>query len=159
MFIFSEHGNDLTHIYYAKKLLPYLKHYYLEKEWVKFLSKPIEKQLYEEVATFFAQWYQPEEEISSSHISAELDNIAQEVMERMRSVHPIHPIFSVTQKQLSHWKRNNISKTMWNNKHSKQLLDFLCMTLSEKRRFFRASNDTDFFLINYVSYRLVIIIL
>ncbi|XP_026829950.1 uncharacterized protein LOC105278875 isoform X2 [Ooceraea biroi] len=120
------HNDDLTNIYYAKEFLPHLKHRHLENVWQGFINRPVEQLLLEKVAIFSAEWYQPEKRISYTHIEGELENIAQQVVEHLKSVNPNHPIFFASQEQLSFWKCHNIDENQWNNSDGRQILDSLC---------------------------------
>ncbi|RLU25540.1 hypothetical protein DMN91_001696 [Ooceraea biroi] len=44
----SELRTDLTHIYYGKELLPYVKHHYLKTVSQNFINRPAERQVFEE---------------------------------------------------------------------------------------------------------------
>ncbi|RLU16242.1 hypothetical protein DMN91_012002 [Ooceraea biroi] len=120
------HNDDLINIYYAKELLPYLKHRHLENVWQGFINRPAEQQLLEKVATFVTQWYQPEKRISYTHIERELDNLAQQVVEHLKSVNPKHPIFLASHDQFSVWKCHTIDENQWNTSDGRQILDILC---------------------------------
>lgn len=144
--------NHLTLAYYAKKLLPYVNHYYLTEEWKRCISTT---QIYEKVAIFFAKWCQPDEYIPSWYISKQLDTIAEEVIERMKTVNSIHPIFSTSQEKLSLRTHNinnnhNFQSSMWNDHDTKQILDLLCKILYEEQ-FYICYEHEDSLLINRVS--------
>ncbi|KAG7209068.1 hypothetical protein KM043_015223 [Ampulex compressa] len=55
----SAPGSNLTHKYYAFKIVSYLKQNYLKKQWQKFVALPAEEQILERGATLVAQWSQP----------------------------------------------------------------------------------------------------
>ncbi|EZA47247.1 hypothetical protein X777_16571 [Ooceraea biroi] len=57
--------------------------------------------------TFIIQWFHPEKNVSCSHIDMDLDNIAQQVMKRLKVENPKHPMFSASREQFSSWKYNN----------------------------------------------------
>jgi len=144
----------LTNIYYGKLLFPYLKHYYLKSVWREFISRPARRQILKEAMTFIAQWFQPMEDISYSHIETELYNIAQRVIECLKIKWPLHPILSASHEQFSYWKCNNIDETHWNDKDAKQILDTLCEVLVELN-FFTEDDSVRFvryYFINNVSY-------
>ncbi|EZA46637.1 hypothetical protein X777_04147, partial [Ooceraea biroi] len=151
---------DLTHIYYGKELLPHVRHHYLKPMWHEFMNRPIKQQILEEAATLVAQWFQPEQHISYSYVTTELENIAQQVMERLEVVNPQHQIFSVSREQISSWKSNNIDKDEWNNSDAREILNILSEILFQKQKFqgIRTFGNTDFLqnylCVNYVSYSL-----
>ncbi|EZA49871.1 hypothetical protein X777_11752 [Ooceraea biroi] len=156
----THHLTDLTYIYYGKELLPHVRHYYLKPMWHEFMNRPIKQQILEEAATLVAQWFQPEQHISYSYVTTELENIAQQVMERLEVVNPQHQIFSVSREQISSWKSNNIDKDEWNNSDAREILNILSEILFQKQKFqgIRTFGNTDFLqnylCVNYVSYSL-----
>ncbi|RLU15783.1 hypothetical protein DMN91_011539 [Ooceraea biroi] len=128
--------------------------------WHEFMNRPIKQQILEEAATLVAQWFQPEQHISYSYVTTELENIAQQVMERLEVVNPQHQIFSVSCEQISSWKSNNIDKDEWNKSDAREILYILSEILFQKQKFqgIRTFGNTDFLqnylCINYVSYSL-----
>jgi hypothetical protein len=146
----------LTYAYYGEKLLPYLKHYYLTRIWQEFANRPTKQQLVEEVATFFAQWMQPEIEISYPDIDEQLDNIAQKVMEHLKIKYPKHPIFSISSEQFSYWRCNNIDEDEWHMKDVKLIIHVFCEVLFKQKYFVQSIHEVFTFenvhLINHVSY-------
>ncbi|EZA58456.1 F-box only protein [Ooceraea biroi] len=128
--------DDLTNIYYGGILLRHLRHYHLENVWQEFVNRPPKHQLLEEVLTFIIQWFDPETNVSYSHIGRDLDNIARTVMKRLIGKNPKHPIFSVSDEQFSSWKYNNIYENQWNNSEGRQIIDILLNILLYKRRIF-----------------------
>jgi len=146
----------LTNIYYSEKFFSYLKHYHLKSEWQEFVTHPDKRQLLEESITFFAQWMQPEKDISYADIDAQLDNIAQKVMELLKITHPTHPIFFASAQQFSYWKCNNIDEDQWYFEDGKCILRILCKVLSKQWYLIQTSHDISNFvechLINQVNY-------
>lgn len=51
-----------------------------------------------------------------------LDNIAQEVLHRLKIKHPAHPIFSISVEQLLFWKNNHINDHFWNPTETMQIM-------------------------------------
>ncbi|XP_026829839.1 uncharacterized protein LOC113563043 [Ooceraea biroi] len=133
--MFSEDKDDLTNIYYGKVLLPYVRHYHLENVWQEFINRPPKHQLLEEMITFIIQWFHPEKNVSCSHIDIDLDNIAQQVMKRLKVENPKHPIFSASREQFSIWKYNNIYENQWNNSDGRQIINILFNILLYKPTF------------------------
>ncbi|EZA52449.1 hypothetical protein X777_08524 [Ooceraea biroi] len=125
----------MTNIYYGRILLTYLRHHHLENVWQEFINHPPEHQLLEEVITFIIQWLHPEKNVSCSHIDMDLDNIAQQVMKRLKVENPKHPIFSASREQFSRWKYNNIYKNQWNNSEGRQIINILFNILLYKPTF------------------------
>ncbi|KAH0944824.1 hypothetical protein HN011_004427 [Eciton burchellii] len=132
---------NLTNIYYSEKFFSYLKHYHLKSEWQEFVTYPDKRQLLEESITFFAQWMQPEKDISYADINAQLDNIAQKVMELLKITHPTHPIFFASAQQFSYWKCNNIDEDQWYFEDGKCILHILCKVLSKQWYLIQTSHD------------------
>ncbi|RLU16006.1 hypothetical protein DMN91_011764 [Ooceraea biroi] len=124
--------------------------------WHEFMNRPIKQQILEEAATLVAQWFQPEQHMCYSYVTTELENIAQQVMERLEVVNPQHQIFSVSREQISSWTSNNIDKDQWNNSDARQILNILSEILFEKQMFqgIKTFGNTDFLrnylCINYV---------
>jgi len=138
-------------------LLPYLKHYHLGSLWRKFINRSPKRQILEEAITLMAQWFQPMEDISYSQIETKLDNITQQVIERLKIKWPFHPILSASHEQFSYWKCNNINKNQWDDKETKQALDIVCEVLVELEFLLggysiNTHSYLDYHLINRVSY-------
>lgn len=155
---------NLTHKYYAKKLLPYIHRRHLKDVWQKFINQPKEQQLLEQAAVIVSQWYQLQKHIFYLDVEASLDKIAQQVLEDLKNTHCDHPIFSRSAKQFAFWKYNNINDNQWNRKDEKQIIDVLQTVLFNKLNFLSPSiPDSDsrllhpkaeHILIDCVSYRL-----
>jgi len=146
----------LTNIYYAKRLLPYLKHYHLRSVWEEFICRPAKQQILEEAITLMAQWFQPTEDLSYSDIETKLDNMAQQVIESLKIKCPSHPILSASHEQFSYWRCNDIDESQWDDKDVKQALNILCEVLVELEFLVEYRNNPTTFLeyqlINHVSY-------
>ncbi|RLU25652.1 hypothetical protein DMN91_001809 [Ooceraea biroi] len=65
----------------------------------------------------------------------DLDNIAQQVIKRLKVEKPKHPIFSASREQFSRWKYNNIYENQWNNSEGRQIIDILFNILLHKPTF------------------------
>jgi len=85
-----------------------------------FIFKPIEKQLVERQVTIVAQCFQPH--LSYSVIKTWLDDIAQDVLTRLKIKYPSHPIFSMSSEQFLFWKTNNIYDNYWDPTESTQIM-------------------------------------
>ncbi|XP_053988086.1 F-box only protein 21-like isoform X2 [Hylaeus anthracinus] len=137
-------SSNLTHRYYALKVIRYLKHCQLRNEWKKFTSLPPKEQTLERGAVIVAQWSQPEKHISYSYISSVLDNIADQTKEVLREQYPNHSIFSTSADQFNVWKNNIIDDNQWNVTESRQITDALCQVLFQKLGF--SGNSEMFYL-------------
>lgn len=126
---------NLTYTYYSKELLPHLQQRHTKDAWQEFISYPKEQQLLEKAATIVAQWYQPLKRIFYFDVEASLDNIAQQVLERLKKAHWEHPIFSMSAKQFSFWKNNNINDNQWSKKEEKQIINMLQIVLFDELGF------------------------
>jgi len=127
----------------------------LRSVWQEFINRPVKRQLLEEAITFFAQWMQPEKDISYVDIDAELDNIVQEIIRLCRIKHPMHPILCASSEQFSYWKNNNIHEDQWHFEDGKHILHSLCEVFP-KQYLIQTSYDTvkEYHLINQVSYKI-----
>ncbi|XP_018351420.1 PREDICTED: F-box only protein 21-like isoform X2 [Trachymyrmex septentrionalis] len=126
---------NLTHKYYSRELLLYLQQRHTKDVWQEFISYPKEQQLLEEAATIAAQWYQPQKYVFYFEVVASLDNIAQLVLKHLKKVHWDHPIFSISAKQFSFWKNNNINDNQWNKKEEEQIINMLQIVLFDELGF------------------------
>jgi len=86
----------------------------------KFIFKPIEKQLVERQVAIVAQHFQSH--ISYSVIKTWLDDIAQDVLLRLKIKYPSHSIFSTSSEQFLFWKTNNIYDNYWDLTESTQIM-------------------------------------
>lgn len=128
--------SNLTHRYYALKIVRYLKQTHLKDEWKKFLSLPPKQQTLERGATIVAQWSQPERHVSYFAISSALDNIAEQTKELLRERYPNHTIFSIPTERFNFWKNNIIGDNQWNITETRQLTDALCEVLFKRLGFY-----------------------
>ena len=129
-------ASNLTHRYYALKVIRYLKQSHLKNEWQKFISLPAKKQTLEYGATIVAHWSQPERDVSYSSVSSALDNIAQQTKELLREQYPNHSIFSTPEEQFIQWKNNIIDDNQWSITETKQVTNALCEVLFQKLGFY-----------------------
>ena len=129
-------ASNLTHRYYALKIVRYLKQSHLKDEWQKFISLPPKQQILERGATIISQWSQPNKHVSYSHISSLLDNIADQVKELLRQQYPAHSIFSAWTDQFTYWRNNIIDDNQWSVTETRQITDVLCKVLFEKLGFY-----------------------
>lgn len=128
--------SNLTHRYYALKIVRYLKQTHLKDEWKKFLSLPPKQQTLERGATIVAQWSQPERHVSYFAISSALDNIAEQTKELLREQYPNHTIFSIPTERFNFWKNNIIGDNQWDVTETRQLTDALCEVLFKRLGFY-----------------------
>lgn len=129
-------ASNLTHRYYALKVIRYLKQTHLKHEWQKFISLPPNEQTLERGATIVAQWSQPEKDLSYSSISAALDNIAEQTKELLKEQYPTHTIFSTPTEQFDYWKNHIINDNQWSVLETKRVTDALCEILFKKLGFY-----------------------
>ncbi|XP_031849665.1 F-box only protein 21 isoform X2 [Nomia melanderi] len=132
--------NNLTHRYYALKVVEYLKQNHLKKEWQKFISLPPSEQTLEKGATIVAQWGQPERHVTYSYILSLLDTIAEQTKALLKERYPAHSIFSTSPEQFAFWKNNIIDDNQWSVPETKQITDALCKVLFYKFGFY-GSNE------------------
>lgn len=149
----------MTHEYYIKKLVPYLRQCHLKDIWQKFVNSSDKQQLLEQAATFVTQWYQPKKYVSYSYITASLENIAQQVLECLKRKHPMHSIFSTPTELFSSWKYNNIDDNQWDSIEGKQIIDTLREVLFDEigfsgTLFANPEITSKYILIDHVSYKL-----
>ncbi|XP_076626553.1 F-box only protein 21 [Colletes latitarsis] len=129
-------ASNLTHRYYALKVVRYLKHRHLRNEWEKFISLQPKEQTLERGAAIVAQWSQPKRHISYSYISSLLDNIAEQTKEVLKEHYPAHSIFSTPVEQFNFWKNSIIDDNQWNPTETRQVTDALCQVLFQKLGFY-----------------------
>ncbi|EFN66698.1 hypothetical protein EAG_04582, partial [Camponotus floridanus] len=86
----------------------------------KFIFKPIKKQLVERQVAIVAQHFQSH--ISYLVIKTWLDNIAQDVLLRLKIKYPSHSIFSTSSEQFLFWKTNNIYDNYWDPTESAHIM-------------------------------------
>lgn len=96
-----------------------LKQFRFLYKYIKFLSKPNKKQLFERQLVIVVQYFLPH--VSYSVINTLLDYIVQEVQYRIKSKYPKHSIFS-TLEHFSIWRDNNIYDNFWNPTEEKQIM-------------------------------------
>ncbi|XP_046622269.1 F-box only protein 21-like isoform X2 [Neodiprion virginianus] len=124
--------SNLTHKYYAYKVIRYLRQNCLREEWQAYINLPAKDQILERGAVLVAQWSQPELRISYSSISATLDRIAEQVKEYLREQNPSHPIFSTSKEQFELWKLANIDDNQWSGVNSRQVITALCEVMFKR---------------------------
>lgn len=86
----------------------------------KFIFKPIEKQLVERQVAIVAQHFQSH--MSYLIIKTWLDDIAQDVLLRLKIKYPSHSIFSTSSEQFLFWKTNNIYDNYWDSTESTHIM-------------------------------------
>lgn len=123
---------NLTHRYYIKKLLRYLRQCHLKDIWKKIINYSDKQQLLEQAATIVAQWYQPRKHVSYSRVKASLADIAQQVLECLKKKNPEHPIFLTSAEQFSSWEHNNVDDNQWDSIEGKQIIETLREVLFDK---------------------------
>ncbi|XP_012255244.2 F-box only protein 21-like [Athalia rosae] len=127
--------SNLTHQYYAYKVVRYLRQNYLKEEWRAYVNLPPVEQILEQGAVFVAQWSQPELRIPYSYVSSMLDNIADQIKEYLRDQNPSHPICSTSKEQFELWKRTNIDDNQWGSTETRQVIAALCEVMFRRLGF------------------------
>ncbi|XP_015606754.1 F-box only protein 21 [Cephus cinctus] len=127
--------SNLTHKYYAYKVVRYLRQHYLTQEWKKFIALPPNEQILERGAALVAQWSQTERRVPYSYIAALLDDIAEQTKDLLREQHPTHPIFSVSDSKFELWKRSNIDDNQWSNSETRRVMSALCEVMFNRLGF------------------------
>lgn len=117
---------NLTHKYYAYKVVRYLRQTHLAKEWQKYLALPVERQTTERGAILVAQWSQPEKRVSAQRVSEMLDDIAQQTRILVAERYPTIPINLVPRSELNRWKTENLYDNRWSNEDSRIIVTTLC---------------------------------
>lgn len=111
----------MTHRYYSIKLFRCWIRENFQRNWKKFINKPHQQQILEKVLATVLQWCQPEKYISLSHVNKLIENIMQNVLKHLREKNPTHEIFSISSKQFSFWKHNNIRENYWGETNARQI--------------------------------------
>lgn len=128
--------SNLTHKYYAHKVIRYIKQSYLSDEWNLFLNLPENKKTLERGALLVSQWSQPERRVSDTIVSSQLNNIADTTKKLLHEINPCHPIFSTTIDKLNEWKDTNIYDHQWNSDDTRQIMTVLCDVMFKKMAFY-----------------------
>jgi len=121
---------------------------------------PKEKLLLEKQITIIAQYFQPC--VSYSIIDTWLNDIAQEVLSRLKNKYPTHSVFSTTCEQFTFWRDNNINDNFWNPAEAKQImciLDEIILSdlIVHQVHQLLITLDVEEKFMNYVSYFLIIL--
>ncbi|KAJ8684303.1 hypothetical protein QAD02_020095 [Eretmocerus hayati] len=130
---------NLTHKYYAQKLMRYIKQSQLSNEWQKFIELPPHKQLLESGAVFVAQWSQPDRHITHEGVGSMLDDIVEQAKDVLKEKHPSHPIFNTPCEQFEYWKKNNIDDNQWSIVETRQVISALTEVIFNRLGFYSNS--------------------
>lgn len=130
-FFFRPEGINLMHVYYAWKILKYMKQSRLTDNWRVFINLPAQKQTLERAIAIMVQWCRLKVPASTTYMAVALDEIAKKAQERVREQNPTHPILSMCKKQLTFWKNFNIYENQWRGKEAKQILDVVHAVMRE----------------------------
>ncbi|XP_034947357.1 F-box only protein 21-like [Chelonus insularis] len=126
---------NLTHQYYARKVLRYLKQKHLAKIWSYFTYLPLEKRILEKGAILISQWSQPDQRVSESQITATLDEIAETTKQVIKARYPNHPLLFASRQDLDEWRTTNIPDNKWDKEGTRQVMNVLCEVLFENLKF------------------------
>ncbi|XP_072751704.1 uncharacterized protein [Anoplolepis gracilipes] len=118
-----ESSCNLTSIYDLGIFFRRLKQHRVMYKTDKFMNMPKEKQLFERLFTIAIQYFQPH--VSYSAIKTWLDEIAKEVLSRLKNIYPAHSIFSIPDNQFFIWRDNNINDNYWNETEARQIMNVL----------------------------------
>lgn len=138
--LISFRKSNLTHKYYAYKVVRYLRQNCLKDEWQTYINLPLKDQILERGAVLVAQWSQPELRIPYSYVSSKLDEIAEQVKDYLREQNPSHPIFSRTREEFELWTYANIDDNQWNSAETRQVIAALCEVMF-KRLCFQGNSE------------------
>ncbi|KAF7995108.1 hypothetical protein HCN44_004580 [Aphidius gifuensis] len=127
--------SNLTHKYYAYKVIRYIRQCYLANEWNKFINLPENKQTLERGAILVSQWSQPEKRVSDLIVKSQLDNIADTTKKLLHDKNPCHPIYSTPIDVLNEWKDTNIYDNQWNSNDTREIMTVLCDVMFKKMLF------------------------
>ncbi|XP_023288869.1 F-box only protein 21 [Orussus abietinus] len=129
-------SSNLTHKYYAYKVVRYLRQNYLSDEWLRFVQLPPRQQILEYGATLVAQWSQPERRVSYPRISSMLDEIAKQTKNLLRIQVPGHSIFKTPPDVLKLWKTTNIDDNQWSVRETREIMRALCEVMFKQLGFY-----------------------
>ncbi|KAM0734481.1 F-box only protein 21 [Formica fusca] len=115
-------GFNLSHEYNYHILRRCLQQYRLKYMIKRYVSKPKEKQFLEELLTIVAQYFRPQ--LSYTFINIWINNIVQEILNRLLISHGTHSIFSIfwSFEDLYIWSHNNTGN-FWDETESMQIMD------------------------------------
>lgn len=116
-------------------MLHFLKQANWKWQWKQFENLPKQKQTLEAVGTFFASWFQTEEDELKKECETMLDVIAEHVMEVLKNYNASHPLFNVSQDLRDQWKDGHLTENQFDVKDSKEILQYLSLVLFELREF------------------------
>ncbi|XP_072750402.1 uncharacterized protein [Anoplolepis gracilipes] len=118
-----ESSCNLTSIYDLGIFFRRLKQHRVMYKTDKYMNMPKEKQLFERLFTIAIQYFQPH--VSYSAIKTWLDEIAKEVLSRLKNIYPAHSIFSTPDDQFFIWRDNKIDDNYWNETEARQIMNVL----------------------------------
>ena len=99
-----------------------MKIYRLIQKLQEFRKSP-EKDVIERLLTILAQYFFPH--ISYSSVNSWLDNIVQEVLNRLKIKHSAHSIFSVPLEKFSFWRDNHIDDNFCDETEARQIMHIM----------------------------------
>lgn len=109
-------------MYYARKLLQYMKQCRLTDRWRKFINLPVKQQVLEGVINVMMPWYHLELPVSPLYMEVKLKKKIDQILEFLEEDTPMHSIFAVPDEQLAFWRNNNIDDNYWTGIETRQLL-------------------------------------
>lgn len=122
MFFRIENAN-LTHEYYAAKILSYMKQCRLKNKWEIFINLPSERQVLEQAFGIAKQWCELKTRVSTSCLKVKLDAIANRALKYLQDLEPKSPILSKTFGfEIAFWRDHNINDNYWKPVEAKKIL-------------------------------------
>ena len=126
-------NDNLTEKYYALKSLQHVKHAIIRPEvskWKEMEEKGVLN--YEMVLWMVAAWSQPEDDISLTSVTSELDSLASRVLAHLHTVQPKHKIFEAVRAEQEALEEANVdwsripglekSEDLWSSQENKDIL-------------------------------------
>lgn len=141
---FRDKRCSLSEIYFAVKVIIYLREIYVVRKWLKFrnLCPPI-KQTMEQAVILMAQWCQPYELVFRSDIEALLDSIVQQILKVLNDVHPTHSIFAISEEEFSFWQHNNVNCSLWDKEEAEQIMNTVCTVIFHELDFHESDENAE----------------
>ncbi|KAL4223748.1 F-box protein 21 [Mactra antiquata] len=131
----TERERKLTMKFYAQKLLTAAQEIILTEQVKLYTRLPLQKQLLEKGATLLAQWCQPTKIYMMNEITNQIDRLAFDVKQEIRSTLLEHPIVN-TSGLISY-----LTEDLWLSEESKQILLAINKVLFEDKQFHGAQAE------------------
>lgn len=99
------------------------------------MDGPKEDQLLERLGICIAQWFQPEEQDLESQCTTKLDELAEEIKQKLRMRDPEHPLFKVPESVQNQWRTKLLPDNKFGSTHSKEILECALETIIDTHGF------------------------